>query len=356
MDNKGFTITPTVFLLFIPIMILAASFGNIVEEINNLYEVAIGGDVTYTVSNNIVNAITEGTSDGGRNAIYNATRKVIDDNAFMSNSKNYVKNLVLTIVNEHIIFTAQRLETETGREITINGLSITNSTPPSTQTFFANDMNITQTDPFGFHIVFRGGIPFTVRQIGQNEQLFQGTIPPTDVRISIENLEDPYIWVNVKNRQYSSVIYNSPYHTYTSLYGHEYHLGDYVSDMKLHFLWEYLNGTNNPSQITPRPYYFPDPSYGLTIFDRLENKTSNSSSGPAEAKMSTFMIGDPLYEDHGGRATSKLDHEYFAGVSGTSITLVHGSQVTEIRDPMGEVFYLSTVYKTLLGLQNSYNY
>jgi len=41
---------------------------------------------------------------------------------------------------------------------------------------------------------------------------------------------------------------------------------------KIEFLWSCLNGTDNPSDIAGRPYYFPDPQ-GLSFFDRLENRT-----------------------------------------------------------------------------------
>jgi len=36
MDEKGYAFTPLAFLLFIPVIIIALSYGNIVNELNDL--------------------------------------------------------------------------------------------------------------------------------------------------------------------------------------------------------------------------------------------------------------------------------------------------------------------------------
>lgn len=79
MDDKGYAFTPLTLLLIVPVIILAVSFGNIINEVNNLAALAIGGDVTSSVGTNIVRAIQDDVADSGRNGAYNATRKVIDD-------------------------------------------------------------------------------------------------------------------------------------------------------------------------------------------------------------------------------------------------------------------------------------
>jgi hypothetical protein len=119
---------------------------------------------------------------------------------------------------------------------------------------------------------------------------------------------------------------------------------------RLYELWYCWNGTNNPSNITPRCYYFNDP-YGLSFFDRLENNTNSSTSDP-KVKMSTFILGDPLNENHGTNEVSRLDHEYFA------TPLVMGSEIkignADIADPLGVTFYISNFYQTFFNLKSSY--
>ena len=78
-----------------------------------------------------------------------------------------------------------------------------------------------------------------------------------------------------------------------------------------------LYGSNSSNIINP--YYFPDP-HGLSFFDRLENRTNNTSPSPNSAQMSTFIIYDVLSTEHGNNPTSMMDHEYFNGVPGSSIT------------------------------------
>ncbi|MEN4005837.1 MAG: hypothetical protein PQ964_00505 [Methanobacteriaceae archaeon] len=100
--------------------------------------------------------------------------------------------------------------------------------------------------------------------------------------------------------------------------------------------------------ITPRPFYFPNPWGGLTFFDRLEN--NDVSTNPNNRTwISTFIIGHPLKEDHGRIDTSRLDIEYFRRVPGSPIMI--GGR--EMRDPSGAIFYLSGLER--FGLQDRYN-
>jgi len=72
--------------------------------------------------------------------------------------------------------------------------------------------------------------------------------------------------------------------------------------------------------------------------------------------MSTFVLWNPDYENLPGSTPSYLDHEYFAQINGTPITTTHGSVLTNVTDPLGNTFYLSSTYKQILGLFNNYNY
>jgi hypothetical protein len=78
MDDKGYAFTPTTLLLLIPIIIVAVAYSGILNELNMVSAIAIGGDVTYTTALNVFSSMEKGTSDAGRNAAFNATRKVID--------------------------------------------------------------------------------------------------------------------------------------------------------------------------------------------------------------------------------------------------------------------------------------
>ncbi len=349
MDDRGYTFTPLACLLFIPIMIIAIAYGDVANEANMLANIAMGGDVTYTTALNIFQNIEKGAGDAGRNAAYNATRRVIDNAStnstpiFFSDSKTYMRQRIVSALNDHIITTCRVLEQETGREISINNIPITNYT---NQTFFLNDVNITQTEPFGFWVNVREGIPI---KVVQKDQVYDGTTPPISTYVTIEGLEDPYVWVNSKFNR-SSIIYKYPYATYLSAYGYDYYFADYVdTDLeRLYHLWDCLNGTDNPSGITPRPYYFVDP-YGLSFFDRLENKTNSTSTSDPSVRMSTFIIGDPLERDY-GRAISKVDQEYFRGIVGYQIKI----RGNPIADPEGSTFYISEFYRQFFKLSKNY--
>lgn len=349
-DERGYVFTPMMVLLFIPIVIMAIAYADIVNEANMLAALATGGDVTLSAFSSFYSDLERGASDAGRNAAYNATRMVIDNataldpNPFFEagQSKTYIHDRVVDALNAYIINSTLTLEKETGREIYINNISVDNYT---SMVLTSSDVSITQEDPFGFYVVIRAGIPIKVVQRGQS---FEGKTPQIKAYVSIEGLEDPYIWVNTKYRQ-SNVIYKYPYYATNGTY-YDYRLNESVDDDDhLQHLWYCLNGTDNPSTITPRPYYIVDPS-GLSFFDRLENRSTGTNP---VAGMSTFIIGDPLLEDHNGNQyISKIDREYFKGIVGSTIK-VRGSPMY---DPLGAPFCLSDTYKELLGLaKNNYS-
>jgi hypothetical protein len=363
MDNKGYAFTPLAFLLFIPVIILAVSFSGIVNEVNALSSIAIGGDVTATVASNLVESIKGDTQDAGRNAAFNATRTVIDDysgdnNPFFggpvvpTDSRTYVMNSTLNLINLNITNTCRVLENQTGRNITINGQVIRPNDTNQVNIFNASNMGIVQSDPFGFNITLTS-VPVIINQSSKtNTQSMTFNTPPINVYISIERLEDPYIWVNSKGRN-SSVIFKYPYSTssLSILNGtnNDLHFADSKSAGKLDFLWEELVGSNQ-STFGFLPYYFPD-NYGLSFFDRLENKTNTTSTSAPNTRMSTFVIWNPIQEDVGTQS-SMIDHEYFIGVPGHSIT----SLGTIVTTPLGSTLYISnnTAYNTYLGLQYTY--
>ena len=65
MEDKGYVFTPLTFLLFIPVIIIAVSFSGIVNEVSTISAIVIGGDVTSSIGNNVVEAIQEDTADAG---------------------------------------------------------------------------------------------------------------------------------------------------------------------------------------------------------------------------------------------------------------------------------------------------
>jgi len=165
--------------------------------------------------------------------------------------------------------------------------------------------------------------------------------------VTLEGLEDPYIWINTKARN-SSVIYKYPYYSPTF---NDYHLRDNIDNTgNLSYLKECLIGANT-TVWGPRPYYIVDP-HGLSFFDRLEGRTNNTSNSPTSTRMSTFILWDPTVEDHPNQNISCLDHEYFDDINGTYIqTNKAGVGLRTIVCPgSGKIFYLSPSYKTYLNL------
>lgn len=344
----------------IPILLIAISFSGIVNEINTISQLAIGGDVTYTAANNIIISIEKGSKDSGRRAAYLATRHVIDQEAILPKvpnpffstgaSQTFMKTIIIDAINNNTVYTCKKIQMETGRQIYINNVLVDDYTD---KPFNISQITIDQTDPYSFNIKMTQGFNVTVLQKGQNATI---RTPPISTAVSLEGLEDPYIWVYSKDRE-SNVIYKYPY--YTPTYS-EYHFDDHVYPIKLENLATCLNGTDNPSGIAPRPYYFPDTN-GLSFFDRLEGR--NSSTQPTYTRMSTFVVGDPLREEPGYLSgISCVDHEYFTGVLGpNTITITNSADgSTYIVKDYGTRgwssvdFRLSNNYMTQFGLLNSY--
>ena len=353
MDEKGYTITPLAFLLLIPIVIFAVAFGDIVNEINQFSTVTIGSDVTGGTVSSIVSAIQDGAGDSGRYAAYNASRKVIDDQRFLSDSKLYTKQVVTKQINAHVIDACSKLSRETGRQIYINNVLIPTNLTNTTfnDTFTEDNITITQVDPygngdpFGFYVVVKAGVPIKVVQEGQ---VYEGTLPEIRGYTSIEGIEDPYIWIKTSFRS-RDVVYAYPQYEKNYLGNIDYHFDDNVSGAEIQSLWDCLNGTDNPQNQSLLPQYFPDPA-GLSFFERLQGGQISGENN--QTRISTFIIGNPLSDVYRGKTISALDHEYFTSVTGTGIT-INGS--IPFNDPAGKPFYLSQTYKTYFPLANNYN-
>lgn len=350
-DEEGYAFTPLTLLLFIPIVILAISYGNIVSEANMLANIATGGDVTYTVSKDIIDNLKLASEQSGRNAIYLATRSVIDNHTHgdetpffeEGKSKEFVKQKIVEGINNHLINTAAKLSEGTGRDVYINNKLLDENTKDS---ILESNVEIYQNDPFGFYISIKPNVPIKVVQEGQ---IYMGVIPNITTYVSIEGLEDPYVWIKAEER-YSTMIYAYPYYSSKSDASgsireqYFFNNGFNSSDSRLHYLWDCLNGTNNPSGITPQPYYFPD-KQGLSFFDRLENRTLNNRYDNENARLSTFVLGRPLEENQNqfsnANFRSAIDSEYFNDKPGYKVVLSNGTWEDQVKDPLVSVFVLS---------------
>lgn len=358
MDEEGYVFTPTTLLLIIPIVIVAIAYSGILNDLNMVSSMAIGGDVTSTTALNVFSAMEKGTSDAGRSAAFNATRKVIDTRVFFNNtyinannesaSTEYIHNRILYTMNDYVIQSCKDMETQTGREIYLNNQSVNNLT---TQLIYYDDISITQENPYGFYVNIRGGIPIRVTQ---HDQIYEGVTPPVKVAVSIQGLEDPYIWINTDFLN-SNLFFSYPEYDEGAAEPYNFDRTTIKNEnpKKIQFLWLALNGTGNPSDIGLRPYYFPDPQ-GLSYFDRLENRTNDTSTAPNNAKLSSFIIGDPLYNYHGSSYVSHLDHEYFTyPTKSPPVQTIKIGGDTMI-DPSGYTFYLSDFYMNFFKLDPSY--
>lgn len=348
MDDKGYAFTPIAFLITIPVLILAVSYGGIIDEINSISAIAIGGDVTAGIANSVVTAIKQNTGDAGRNSAFLAVQSVIDhynlqpnNNPFFSKtgtntSKAFIIDKTKDMLNMNITSTARELEKQTGRDIYLNGNYVVPNGNNTVTLFNSGDLSITQSDPWGFYINVPSVNVTVIQNSNQSYQNVTFKTPPQNVYVSIEKLEDAYIWTNTKARQ-SNIIWRYPYYTEDG----NYHFADDVSAARLSYLYECLVGAN--STMGYRPYYFPD-THGLTFFDRLENRTAANSLGPDGAKMSTFILNDPLINEHGNKQISTVDNEYFTNIIGITLTTKKGSTTTTVTDPTGRNFVISTTY------------
>jgi hypothetical protein len=353
MDEKGYTITPLAFLLLIPVIIFAVAFGDIVNEINQFSTVTIGSDVTGGTVSSIISAIKDGAGDSGRYASYNASRKVIDDQRFISDSKAYTRQVVTHQLNVHVIDTCSKLSRETGRQIYINNVLIPTNLTNTTfnDTFSQDDITVTQVDPygngdpFGFYVVVKAGVPI---KVVQKDQVYEGTLPEIRGYAPLEGIEDPYIWMKSSFRN-RDIIYSYPHYEKNYLGKVDYHFNDTVSGAQIQYLWDCLNGTNNTQNQSLLPQYFPDPS-GLNFFERLQGGQISGENNAT--RISTFIIGNPLSDVYKTQKISALDHEYFAGVTGSGITI---NGAIPFNDPAGQPFYLSQTYKNYFPLASNYN-
>ena len=336
MDDKGFAFTPLTFLLLVPVMILAISYNGIINDVNAISAIAIGGDVTITVANNIISVIDEDTGDAGRNSALNAVQTVINNTSIKSGnqpffpqtgsntSTNNITSSTAGMISGNITNTCIALENQTGRTIYVNNIPVDNSTSSSS---IKNSLNLTisQSDPYGFYINVNK-INITVVQNGSQNVTFN--TPARNVYVSIINLEDPYIWVNTHERN-SSVIYSYPYYTNGNSSGaSDYHFADNQSSGRLDYLWQCFNGPN-ASLMGPSSYYFPDP-HGLSFFDRLENKTNYSSTSPTSARMAspTSADSDCVITPAGDWAGTTLRHaRWMASGSRSAAMPCNGSRV-----------------------------
>lgn len=351
MDDKGYTITPLVLLLMIPIIIFAISYGDVIDDLNKISQIAIGGDVTSSAVKNIYESIEKGVSDSGRNATFQASRKVVDERVFLTNSKLYIRQLITDNLNDYVIDSCKQLEAETGREIYINNIPITNYT---NATFSINDVNIVQEEPFGFYVTLKPGVPI---KVVQNDQVYEGTTPAIKSYVSLSDVEDPYVWIKSKYMK-KSIIYKSPYYNnvggwtdYGMLINNDKNRVKQGKENPQN-LWNYLNGTGNPSGLYPLPYYFPDES-GLSFFERLNGQRDNSVADDP-GRMATFVIGNPLSGEYGSFKASKIDYEYFNKVHADYMvggTYKFGNKNVLV-DPDGQIFYLTSEYVTKFGLDD----
>ncbi len=372
MDDKGYAFTPLAFLLMVPVVLVAVSFGGIVDELNTLSAILIGGDVTATIAHDLVDTIkldmvgaARGSSLIAVETVVNKTNLESDNNPFFAKtgtntSKAFILANTVNTLNINITQTCRVLENETGRSIYVKiGDDYVYINPNDTapvNIFQTGNMSITQSDPFGFNITSPSLSIRIVQNSETNSQSVDLNLPAANYYVSIEGLEDPYIWVNTKERN-SSLIYAYPY---TSS---DYHFDDNVTGNvvvntatggKLDNLWGEIMGA--PNATVMHPYYFQDPR-GLTFFDRLENRNTGNSYGPDNAKMSTFILWDPLEEDHGQKA-SMLDRDYFANVKGFPITVQKGKNgaLQSVICPNGDIFLASNNSIGQLGLQWNYIY
>ncbi|MFQ5975443.1 MAG: CARDB domain-containing protein [Candidatus Hydrothermarchaeales archaeon] len=346
--KSAFVFTGMSFLLVIPAIMLAASFAGMVRYGEAGREIALESDVVYYVSKDVRETILEITLKSGRWETHQATKLVIDTyvNLTRTTNKSYAKahsffpdtevdpqgrnittyllDKIIETMNQGMNDTIDELERRSGKEIIFNdGNEIT------------DELIINQTDPWGFYISLA---EMPLRVTGGGGPAFNTTLPASDVYITFEGLEDPYITVMSEANAFSRV-YRSPYEPYNGSYDEN------VSQAKLENLYTALIGSGTEDNPIPYYHYFGDSTRddGISFFSRLEGNSTNRSY-----KIETFLIGNVLGNQS---AATRVDHGYFSNTAGSEIEVC----LRDFEDPLGNVFYIDDVHLSYYGLERNYN-
>ncbi|HDH27981.1 MAG TPA: DNRLRE domain-containing protein [Euryarchaeota archaeon] len=332
MNNKAFVFSGMALLLVLPVLIMAASFTDVVKTGNMGVSLNLRADRVFQVKTDLEETVVSASISSGRYNAHQATLNLsltfeeltqesgleyaslhsfyTDPEVSASDSK--------TVIEENIRNSINNALGEVIADYSSSGVNIiinqgNNVTGP--------DISINQTEPFTFIV----GIDSMPLYIDFGFTTYNGTLNSVTAVVPIEGLMDPYIFVKTKGRS-TNRIFESPY-------------GNNISS----FLYNDTVGSG--SSLNPRPYYHNN-TEGLSFFCKLDGKTSAACTDIDASKMETFVLGDPLSQT----SASVVDHQYFENVLANGTATYNPPTDVPSASPNSYVFQLDCGHELYYSL------
>lgn len=346
MNNKAFVFTGMAFLLILPAIFLAASYFEMARYGNLGITISLHSDKVFIITTDLRETIAKAAQDSGRWNAYLAVKNITETFENLTSEKS------LDYATQHSWYTDPEITTlnsstaiENNIRASINyaitGL-INNYSTSGVTLSVNNGNNITdevislyQKDPWGFYVNVTS-LPLFV-QFGV--ATFNTTIPAISAYVSIENLQDPYIFVKTKGRSTNKIV-RTPYTPFNETYDQT------VANNTIYQLYTALIGSRSNGD--PRPYYH-NSSDGLSFFCRLDGKNATQCTDDG-AEMETFVVGDPLSKS----GVSIVDHYYFTDVAGSGITISGSPMDVPTASPNSYSFLIDDTHLSYYGLSRTY--
>jgi len=332
MNNKGFVFSGMAILLILPVLIMAASFADVIKIGNAGVSLNLRTDRLFQVKNDIEETVVSASISSGRYNAHQATLNLslkfeeltqesgleyaslhsfyTDSEVSASDSKSVIEDNIRSSINNALGEVIGDYSTSDVNIIINNGNNVTDQ-----------DISINQTEPFTF-IVEIDSMPL---YIDFGFTTYNGTLNSVTAVVPIEGLMDPYIFVKSWGRS-TNRIFESPY-------------GNNISS----FL--YNDTIGGGSSVNPRPYYHNN-TEGLSFFCKLDGKTSSTCTDIDASKMETFILGDPLSQT----SASVVDHQYFENVAADGTSTYNPPTDVPSASPNSYVFQLECNHEIYYSL------
>ena len=354
--ERGFVFSGATLMLAIPAIILAAYFMNALEYGSYGISISMRADVVFYIQNDLKETETTALENCGRYITFMTIKNMTDRfdtllseyGATVAKSRGffpyadmdgegrssevYVRDKIAECVNDALISALRQLSNKTGMVIIIKDNSTTMAALNGTGNLIErSDITLMQYDPWGFNLTLAS---FPLLIMNEEKKIFYNTsLPTSKAYVSIEDLQDPYIYINSEARS-SNKIERSIF-----LYDLD---SDGASNNIINPFYIVLIGSGSESE--PRPYYY-QADDGISFFGRLNGGTEPYAD--SSLRIETFVTGNPLELD----STSLIDHYYFSGIAGDPICI----NDTYFTDPLGNVVYIDDTHLSFYGLNRSYN-
>ncbi len=332
MNNKAFVFSGMALLLVLPVLIMAASFTDVVKTGNMGVSLNLRADRVFQVKTDLEETVVSASISSGRYNAHQATLNLslkfeeltqetgleyasqhsfyTDPEVSASDSKTVIEENIRNSINNALGEVIADYSSSGVNIIINNGNNVTGP-----------DISINQTEPFTFIV----GIDSMPLYIDFGFTTYNGTLNSVTAVVPLEGLMDPYIFVKTKGRS-TNRIFESPY-------------GNNISS----FLYNDTVGSG--SSLNPRPYYHNN-TEGLSFFCKLDGKTSAACTDIDASKMETFVLGDPLSQT----SASVVDHQYFVNAPANGTTTYTPPTDVPSASPNSYVFQLDCSHELYYSL------